>query len=69
MESPTFIAPPPTDDEARELMEEQAKQALAVAQAVKILGIVIPTWPRKQRRALANALRLGGRGYTKSAKR
>ena len=45
--------------------EAQAQLAIAVGQAIRLLGQVVPTWPRRERRALANAFRKGGKGYTK----
>lgn len=54
-------------DPAAEVMaaRQAAKNAQLVVQAVKVLQHVLPDWPRRERRALANAMRLGGRGYTK----
>lgn len=43
-----------------------AKNAQLVVEAVKVLQYVVPGWPRRERRALANAIRISGNGYTKN---
>lgn len=55
-------------DPAAEIMASRikAKEAFAVAEAIKTLQQVVPNWPRRERRALAKAMRLGGQGYTKN---
>ena len=54
-------------DPAAEVMaaRTQAREALLVAQAVGVIRSILPAWPRRERRALANAMRLGGPRYTK----
>ena len=52
-------------DKERDAEVAQAQLAIAVGQAIRLLGQVVPTWPRRERRALANAFRQGGKGYTK----
>lgn len=57
MDSKTTVEPKAED--------EVLKQVQAVTAAIQTLKAIVPNWSRKERRALANAIRLGGRGYTK----
>lgn len=54
-------------DPAAEVMATRraSKNAELAIGAIKVLQRVVPDWSRKERRALANAIRLGGKGYTK----
>lgn len=64
-----FIESELDKDPAAEVMAARraAKSAELVVGAIKVLQNVVPNWPRRERRKLANAIRLSGNGYTKNS--